>query len=120
MAGAGIGRKYTMLANFHAVYGKTDVTCTNMAHLLGFQNPDKRYLNQHGSLFTKYEHRQATASIHRLFASVPPFPGRTIPIHPQAGQCHGRGFVKERRRKQPLTLFSPFQEVNHTVENEAG
>jgi hypothetical protein len=87
---------------------------------LGFQSSDKRNLNQLGSLFTKYEHRQTTARIHRLFASVPPFPGRMIPLHPQAKQCHYRGFVEEWRRNQLLPLFNLFQEVNHTVENEAG
>jgi len=71
-------------------------------------------------IFLKYEHRQTTASIHRLFASVPSFPGRMIPIQPQAGQCHCRGFVEEWWHNQLLPLFNLFQEVNHTAENEAG
>jgi hypothetical protein len=61
MSGGGIGGKYTMLASFHAVCGKTGGTYTNMAHIWRFQNPDKRNLNQLGSTFAKswkYEQKQ--------------------------------------------------------------
>jgi len=111
MAEAGIGGKYTMMANFHTACGKTDGTCTNMAHLWRFQNSDNRDLNQLGSTSAKswkYEqnnknpfckstkgYRPTIARFCRLCASVSHFgdgDGIVTPVDmipPVLGLCEG-------------------------------